>query len=275
MTASAYKNGEQIASDFLDDRGFAYADGFFETMSIVGKSIPLQHYHIERALRSARALKIPLSKARLESELAGCLSKLDSKSTAVSIYKMLITRGLGGSGGYPPVDVETNLYSILKPYLRTPKTAVALSTVKDRLPLRASFCGLKLLNRLDYSVAAQGHILPPGTEALFLNQNETLVETMHHNVFFISKGKLCTPSLDGFGVRGVMRAVIIDEIAPKLGLTVESGEYALPPFLRSEGAFITNAIDGIVEVTCVDGDDLSRSALVTDIAQRVNELFSI
>jgi len=91
MTASAYKNGEQIASDFLDDRGFAYADGFFETMRIVGKSIPLQHYHIERALRSARALKIPLSKARLESELAGCLSKLDSKSTAVSIYKMLIT----------------------------------------------------------------------------------------------------------------------------------------------------------------------------------------
>lgn len=276
MTASAFKNGERIASDILDDRGFAYADGFFETMCVIETAdslIPLKKYHIDRALRSARELKIPLSKERLESTISQCLSAVCGTTVGPLVYKMVVTRGLGGLGGYPPAEVKTNIYSIIKPDLRARSAATSLRLVDDRLPVHASFSGLKLLNRLDYSVAAQGFRRDSGCEALFLDQNNVLIETMHHNVFFIDKGKLHTPSLEGFGVKGVMRAAVIEALAPKLGVSIELGRYSIDTLLKSEGAFITNALEGVVEVSSVNGCALARSPITSDLIALANELF--
>lgn len=271
MTLQAFKNNERVAPDYLADRAFVYADGFFETMRVVNTRIPLLSYHFDRALASAETLKIPLTEFALKAHVDRCLSELDDENAVSSAYKLIVSRGSGGRGGYPPYEPQSQLYSYIRGLSERGRDSVSLRLVNETLPSKASFNGLKLINRLDYSVATQGIAFESNEEALFIDDQQHLVETMHHNLFFIKGRQIYTPELDGFGVKGVMRALIISNVEA-LGLKLVYGQFSVEDLISADSVFISNALDGVVRVDNLDGRSISSSPIFSDIKFLVDKV---
>ncbi len=161
----------------LDNRGLAYADGFFTTMAITDGKILWADYHWQRLASHARALQLDIPKPSLLSEL-NCYAK----QLQQGVMKVIITRATQSVRGYGfctnaegsaceiwlkimPANKQTisqpihqatlRLANDCKITLQPPTTAICLTSQLAWLP--PTLAGLKTLNRLD-NVLASGEL---------------------------------------------------------------------------------------------------------------------
>jgi branched-chain amino acid aminotransferase len=88
-------------------------------------------------------------------------------------------------------------------------------------------------------------------EAVLLNQQGCVVEGSRSNIFWVSKGALYTPALKTGCLNGVTRDAVMS-LAEKLNIKVRLINAGLDPLIRSEEAFLTNSLMGIMSLTRVD-----------------------
>lgn len=260
MTARVYRNGELVDESFLSERAFVYADGVFESMRSRGKVIPLWSYHRKRLQLAAETLFLNIDFQLLEAQINTVLS---ANAFAHARVKLIIGRADTGRGSYLPTLSSVNIFiSISELSSAQNNESVELVCAQSRLPLAGSFSGLKLMNRLDYIVASVGCKLNAGQELLFLNTADQVVETMHHNIFLLQGNTLVTPSLEGFGVRGVFREYVKKELAQSESLHIEERAVEYAELLQSDAIFITNALSGIVNVHALGEKHFAQNAKV-------------
>ena len=78
-----------------------------------------------------------------------------------------------------------------------------------------------------------------------LSVDNKLIEASARNVFIVKDETLYSPQLDQCGVEGVMRQLIIDKIAPQLGLDCIISSLSLDDLLEADEVFLSNSISGI------------------------------
>ena len=86
--------GEQLS---VRDRGLAYGDGLFETLTVRGGRIPLLARHMARLADGCRRLSIPLDLLLMENELQAFAGQLGE-----GVAKLIVSRGEGQRGYAPP-----------------------------------------------------------------------------------------------------------------------------------------------------------------------------
>ena len=152
----------------LDNRGLAYADGFFTTMGVINGQILWAEYHHQRLISHATALQLDLDHCCLLSAL-----QVHAQQLQQGMLKLIITRAAQDirGYGYTPSECgstcETWLKSLAMKVSTTEQlpladgifvpmqpmsTAVCLSSQIACLP--PSLAGLKSLNRLDNVLAS-------------------------------------------------------------------------------------------------------------------------
>ena len=152
----------------LDNRGLAYADGFFTTMGVINGQILWAEYHHQRLISHAKALQLDLNHCSLLSIL-----QVHAQQLQQGMLKLIITRAAQDirGYGYTPSECgskcETWLKSLAMKVSTTAQlpladgifvpmqpmsTAVCLSSQIACLP--PSLAGLKSLNRLDNVLAS-------------------------------------------------------------------------------------------------------------------------
>ena len=152
----------------LDNRGLAYADGFFTTMGVINGQILWAEYHHQRLISHAIALQLDLDHCSLLSAL-----QVHAQQLQQGMLKLVITRAAQDirGYGYTPSECgstcETWLKSLTMKVSTTEQlpladgifvpmqpmsTAVCLSSQIACLP--PSLAGLKSLNRLDNVLAS-------------------------------------------------------------------------------------------------------------------------
>ena len=152
----------------LDNRGLAYADGFFTTMGVINGQILWAEYHHQRLISHATALQLDLDHCSLLSAL-----QVHAQQLQQGMLKLVITRAAQDirGYGYTPSECgskcETWLKSLAMKVSTTAQlpladgifvpmqpmsTAVCLSSQIACLP--PSLAGLKSLNRLDNVLAS-------------------------------------------------------------------------------------------------------------------------
>ena len=152
----------------LDNRGLAYADGFFTTMGVINGQILWAEYHHQRLISHATALQLDLDHCSLLSAL-----QVHAQQLQQGMLKLIITRAAQDirGYGYTPSECgskcETWLKSLAMKVSTTAQlpladgifvpmqpmsTAVCLSSQIACLP--PSLAGLKSLNRLDNVLAS-------------------------------------------------------------------------------------------------------------------------
>lgn len=205
---------DQSAMVSLDNRGLAYADGFFTTIGVIDGLILWPDYHYQRLVSHADALQLNIHSEALNSKELFAILEQYAQQLEQGMLKLVVTRAAQNVRGYgygPSVEgsdceiwlkatemrVSTALQLCLPDENLVPMqpaaSAVCLSAQIACLPPRLA--GLKSLNRLD-NVLASGElqqikasplassIAPVLSEGLLRDMSGHWVEGTMSNVFY-------------------------------------------------------------------------------------------
>lgn len=265
-------NGEFVDCVGTRDRGFAYGDGVFETMRYRQGQIPLLSFHLERLQEGCIRLQIPVEPLAVRGAVQRFIQSLSATTTAV--VKLTVTRGSGGRGYQPPPVQEISATIILQtnPLSEAPAIAVSGVTLQEcsrRIFRNPQLAGIKHLNRLDYVLAALELPQTVEVQGLLLDDDDKLLETLHHNLFLITDERLRTPPLLAGGVHGVMRKIVLQKIAPGLQMVSREENLSLVDLLSADEVFLCNSVHGIWPVHCFSDRHWQTPGPVTARLQKI------
>jgi len=257
----------------INDRGFMYGDGLFETMRVVNGRPFRMAQHLERLAHGADFLKIrrPFTPQELQ-EFAGQL--IGKNQMPDAILRLVLTRGPGERGYTPRAGGEPTV--VMSLHLAPPcdvenPVCWSLITSSVRIPAGDPMASFKTMGKLAHVVARMEAVAKGADEAFLVNTNGELAEAASGNLFWISGGRVCTTPTDCGALPGITRAVVL-EICQTLGLPTEQ-RVGQPGALQScEGIFITQSAFGIVPVTALDGKSVASSPQVNQIRRAYCEM---
>lgn len=234
-----------------DDRGLAYGDGIFRTLSMRKGVAELWPRHYARLAADCRALEIaPPSEPDLLRDLA-----LIAKQVRDCAVRITVTRGSGGRG-----------YACPDP--AAPRRVVAASRLPDypdnwaadgtrvrycgtRLALQPRLAGIKHLNRLENVLARAEWGDPLIAEGLLLDTEGNVIEGTRCNLFLVEESGLVTPDLTRCGVAGVTRDLVI-ESALKNGMPCEITTVSTKRLEAAREIFLVNSLIGVWPVAVLE-----------------------
>lgn len=233
-------NGQAAHTVDVDDRGFCYGDGVFETIAVRSGAPRFIELHLERLEEGCRALRIPVPDlARLRADV-----EQRARGSAWGTLKIIVTRGPGERGYAPPPAPRPTVVIGLRDERPAPTRGGAACLCATRLALQPATAGLKTLNRLDQVLARAEWSGDEFVEGLMLDSGGALAGGTSSNLFLVCDGRLLTPDLVAGGIRGIMRRVVLAEAA-RLGIAC--AEARLPPgdLYRASEVFVSNALTGL------------------------------
>lgn len=191
----------------VQDRGFRFGDGVFETIRLT-RGVPYQwETHITRLEAGRIALKIPATAHNWADAARSLIAK---KSAEEGFLRLTLTRGTGSIGYLPaPDSAPTWMVETLPP---RPMPAAAcrlwLSSLR-RPPLSALPVNHKLLHGIGSSLALLEAKENSADEAIQLSSEGHLCSAAAANIFWLEQEKLYTPSLETGCLAGTTRAAIM------------------------------------------------------------------
>jgi 4-amino-4-deoxychorismate lyase len=237
-------NGKETAQIAVNDRGFQYGDGLFETIEVCeGRPIFLEQ-HLQRLNIGCSKLKIPCSDPKL---LANEIFSV-CRCAKQAVLKIIITRGTGGRGYRQPDAIRpTRIISLhpLPEYSSTfPNHGINARFCETRLGLNPALAGIKHLNRLEQVLARAEWDSPDIQEGIMLDVNNYVIEGTMTNIFYVQNGAIYTDPIQLSGVAGIIRG-IIKNLAEAQGLTLIEHSYGKDSLLAADEVFVSNSIIGI------------------------------
>jgi 4-amino-4-deoxychorismate lyase len=265
---SSWVNGVAAGSLDTSDRAINYGDGVFETLRFYRGRLLLLSEHFARLQRGLDRLYIDCAKEVLEAELDRACAYLNQQNCEDAIVKLLVSRGRNLSRGQPggyggDVSDASRVLTVLAcetSLLHLPARA-RVDFCAIRLACQPQLAGIKHCNRLEQVLAAQEVQRLGLDNGIVLNQREQVISAINGNLFSIADGRLRTPDLKECGIEGCVRNLLLEKIAPGLGLVVDIGPMEQDELLAADEVFISNSVVGIQSLTIGDTDFSSE---VTD-----------
>ena len=249
MILAALINGRPLESVdsaiALDDRGLQYGDGLFETMLLRNGIVRFWDAHRERLAGGCALCGIAMPSADV---LTDEVTALASKHTN-GVIKVIVTRGRGGRGYQAdPHASPTRIVAVYALPTDIDTESVRARWCETRLGRNSQLGGIKHLNRLEQVLARNEWHDPAIGEGLMLDTEGEVICATAANVFVIHDGALTTPDLRFCGIRGIMRAKVL-QAALGLGLAVSEEPLWPADVEAASEVFLTNALRGIRVVT--------------------------
>lgn len=254
-----YVNGEFVpesqARISVLDHAVLYGDGVFETVFARDGRVFKLDAHIERGLRSMRAIALtpPFDSAELK-ELV--LETLRRNRLDTAYVKWVVTRGSNGKPLMDPTGCQPNLIILAQPYINraTPDRiakGLHLKTVAVRRPPGEVLDPrIKSLNYLNLVLAKLEAKAAGADEALLLDMRGRLCEATGCNIFLLHGDRLLTPKT---GIlEGVTRETVM-ELAPALGFKAFEADLELYDAHTADEIVICSTAGGLLPVGRIDG----------------------
>lgn len=231
----------------LPDRGLDFGDGLFETVLLVHGQALYFDLHLRRLERGLQVLGFPNCTPLVRSQV---LSILDSRSfIKMAAMRVTITRGAGPRGYAPPnvtvpriiitcTDLADDQYRHMACPART-------SLASIRWGSQPALAGLKHLNRLEQVMAAAEKAKTGVDEVVMSGQDGSIISVSCGNIFLYAHGGLITPDLSECGVHGTRRELILESLAPALGLSCSVSRVSEAQLKEADEVFYCNALVGV------------------------------
>lgn len=250
----------------IDDRGFLLGDGLFETVLFKAGKPVLWEQHIARLIRGCETIGLPVPDGRrLESEARRAVAdrRLGSARAAV---RLTWTAGSGGRGlGRPEPTIPRLVASAAASPRPVAPAVVVVSSIRRNA--RSPSARLKSLGYLDNVLARREAEAAGADEALLLNTAGHAACASAANLFWITDGRIYTPSLGCGVLNGVVRNQVIGS-AP-----VEEVRANLDTLLKAEAAFLTSSLIGVRMVKVLAGRYLGPHPIIDQLNASLAALF--
>lgn len=274
MAELSLVNGVPCSSVSVCDRGLAYGDGVFETIRVTAGGAQFLPLHLQRLQEGCRRLGIVLDIELLQRELQQLIDSIGS--SVAGILKITVTRGAGQRGYRSDGCTGSNRYLQFhraeNDRYRRMQGGVAVTVCNHRLPVNPALAGIKHLNRLDNVLARSEWRDDNIDEGLMLDSAGRVVEGTMSNLFLVSAGELVTPALHRCGVAGVLRRVVLEALAPALGISTRVADLSLEDLYHAEEMFICNSLIGICPVVALNCVGMEAGAVTRSLQNRLEEL---
>ncbi|WP_443946355.1 aminotransferase class IV [Pedobacter sp. AW1-32] len=230
------------------NRGFKFGDGLFESMRMINHKLQFADLHADRLIAGMKALKIDGHALMDDYFLRQKTADLNKRNRWNGNVRFRLSVYREGSGVYTPeinkagytlegIPLKSNQYDlnskglIIDVFDEMTKPINKLANYKTSNALLYVMAGLfKSQNRLD--------------EAMILNQNGFLCESISANVFVVYDKKVYTPALTEGCVSGVMRTAVM-QLAKMNDIPLIEAQISPEILKEAEEVFITNATQGI------------------------------
>ena len=236
----------------VEDRGFLYGDGFFETLRVEDARPLFLDEHLARLEKSAREFRIAFPKEIPWQERLGRLVAANGLAQGVAAVKILLTRGALPGLGLPEV-LSPTLVIWARPYEPPPPEEYAAGWPVAVFPeRRTTFLGRhKSLNYLFYLAARQYALDQGAREALILEADGLVSEGAATSLIVAQRGRYFTPAaasaLPGVTVAALARAL------ERRGVRLQEVPVTLARVQEADGLWLANALMGILPVASLEG----------------------
>ncbi len=251
----------------INDRGFNYGDGIFETILVRNKKAIFIDDHLARLCSGCTKLGIKKpTLALIKKNIKLCIG-----STNNCILKILLTRGSSQFGYSFSDKLIPNIYFIK---IKAEKKKVLNSSVKlgiskvylDSIPTLSK---IKHLNRLEQVLAVNElNAHPLYSDLLLLSKEENIIETISSNIFFVRNNNdrliFETPIIDKYGIDGILRKKIIQYLK-KIKMRVVVKDISIRDLNCYNACFKTNSINGVILIDQIQKKKFSRPNLLYNI----------
>ncbi|MBI3545480.1 MAG: aminodeoxychorismate lyase [Gammaproteobacteria bacterium] len=262
-------NGRPGGHVSVQDRGFQYGDGLFETLAVVKGTPLLWERHVQRLFRGAQRLRIAApAEALLRREAQTLCADADR-----AVLKIILTRGISERGYAVPVNAMPTRVLSLMPWPdypahhRTQGVSVQFCTTK--ISRQPALAGLKHLNRLE-QVLARAELKPECSEGLMLDEQAHVIEGTMSNIFAVVGGKLATPDLSHSGVAGIMRDIVCERAAA-LALDCQVKTLTREDILTADEIFLSNSLIGIWPARRVESKEYPLGQLTLRMQEAIRD----
>jgi len=239
----------------VQDRGFQFGDGLFETLVVDSGEIKNWSLHWERLCAGCERLFIPQPAEML------LLSEIDHLSSGIGkeIVKIILSRGVG-ERGYAFKEMDATRVVSLHPWPEFPlennEKGIELFVCQTPVAKQPALAGIKHLNRLENVLARHEWQTTQYAEGIMLDTEGNVIEGTMSNLFLVKNEKLLTPDLSVCGVHGVIRQRIIDQCKSQ-DISLEVTDVSLDMLKDADEVFICNSVIGIWPVRKIKSDEYS------------------
>ncbi len=256
MPREAYVNGRYVphgqASVHIEDRGYQFADGVYEVVTIHRGALIDEEPHLNRLERSLGELRIamPMSRASLKL-VARELIRRNAVSNGI-VY-LQVTRGVAPRNHQFPGPVRPALVMTTKQM--KPHTAKLLDqgakviAVPD---IRWARCDIKSVSLLPNVLAKQAAAEAGAYEAWQVDTEGMVTEGSSTNAWIVTgEGTVVTRAVSQEILNGITRVSLLKLIETQ-GYTLEERAFSLEEAKAAKEAFITSSTSFVMPVTQID-----------------------
>lgn len=256
-------NGQAANGVTVQNRGFAYADGLFETIAVHQQSALLWEQHLDRLKQGLQVLGINCDMTLLQEEVETLLSHAEGDC----VLKLTVVRCSDGQRGFKPTaSASAQRILQLMPWQGS-NQPIRIQHCETPLVCNPLLNGLKTLNALQYVLAA-AELKEGFDEGVICDLEGHIIEGTKSNLFWVNtSGVLVTPDLSKAGVNGVIRQEILQR-AKLDGIAVKVSTPTLDSLQAAREIFVTNSLVGVQSVHDYEGRELHAF----EMAETIREL---
>ncbi len=247
MPGHALLDGDPAPTGAFADRACQFGDGLFETLAVVDGRPCLWDFHIERLHLGCDRLGLPWPDPALLFDEACRVAR----GCARGVLKILYSAGRSPRGYARVADVRPSRWLQCSDWpthgLLAHQRPLRLRTCALRLAHQPALAGIKHLNRLE-QVLARAELPVDADEGLLRDAEGRAVEAIAANLLVYIDGAWLTPPLDGCGVAGTVRRLLLES---DLGVRIEPLDHQR--LFAADGLFLSSALLGIRAVAELDG----------------------
>jgi branched-chain amino acid aminotransferase len=253
----------------VTNRSFRYGDGFFESMVMFNKKVPLMDYHWSRVEFTSQVLSSVLPARFNMDSLEGMLLDLASVNDAAKNARFRLQFYRNGKGLYLPDDDELG-YCITMDKLENTQFEAGDGLIagmrEDCYKAVSMVSDIKNSSALNYVMAAQFARAEGWDECILTNHYGQICESLYSNIIIVKGEKYFTPDLDSGCVNGVMRSYLLWMLEDKM----EEREIEAEELLNADAILLVNAVKGINWIREINGKIYNNKKAV-DLTKLLNE----
>lgn len=257
MPRLAYVNGRylrhEVAAVHIEDRGFQFADGVYEVVTVQNSRLVDEDGHLARLGRSLGELEIawPVSERVLRMIMRHLIGRNRVRN---GIVYLQITRGSAPRDFRFPAAATPSLVLTTRHMNLDPKAQIAQGVAVITIPdIRWKRRDIKSVSLLPQVLGKQQAAAAGAFEAWQFDEDGQVTEGCSSNAWIVTgDGRVVTRNANHLILNGITRQSIL-RLAEAAGLTFEERSFSVEEAYQAMEAFITSATTYVMPVTRIDG----------------------
>lgn len=276
MPRIAYVNGRYVphvaASVHIEDRGFQFADGVYEVVTVIAGTLMDEEGHLARLARSLKELSIPWPvKPRTLRMIMREVVRRNRSANALLYIQ--ITRGPAPRDFKFPAEPTPTLVITCRRTTFQPASALEKGVAVITLPdIRWQRRDIKSVSLLPQALGKQQAVEAGAFEGWQVDPDGFVTEGCSSNAWIVTKqGMLVTRPASHAILNGITRQTIL-ACATQEGIAFEERAFTVAEALDAAEALMTSAGTIALPVTRIDGQPIGDGR-PGPLAKRLREMY--